>query len=65
MDAQTIRARVDALRRSHWDYEAAHGEEDRIHQEVLAAIAAGEANPSALAIEALETLKIEFPRYGA
>lgn len=47
------------------DDEVAHTEEDRLHQEVLAAIADGAPNAAELAREALKTSKINFSRWCA
>lgn len=59
-----VAERVAAIRVG--DSEAAHGMEDRLHQDVLRAIAAGEcADPAACATEALQTLNIKFERWCA
>lgn len=47
------------------DDEAAHSEEDKLHRDVLFAIALGAADPSELAAEALKTGAIEFARWCA
>ena len=61
-----IIARVKAIKRLQSDDEAAHAEEDKLHQEVLAFIASGGCdNPWAYAAEALKTTKIKFARWCA
>lgn len=67
MTLDDVRRRVAALERWHDDDEAAHNDEDNLHQgDVLAAIAAGTcADPAACAAEALRTLKIDFARWCA
>ncbi len=66
-----IKTREDVVRRvakivgMAGDDEAAHGEEDALHEDVLKAIAAGALNPAELAAEALKTLEIEFSRWYA
>lgn len=47
-----------------WDDEAGHTMEDRLHQNTLRAIAAGAADPAALATAALATTMIKFERWG-
>lgn len=65
MKIQDVRKRVEQIRSMSNDYEAAHAEEDVLYRDVLEAIAAGDRNARALAKEALQTKKIEFPRYCA
>lgn len=60
-----VRERVEALRRSHGDPEAAHLDEDTLHKEVLQAIASGHFLPQQLAMEVLATADIDFPRWCA
>ncbi len=47
------------------DDDVAHRLEDKLHQHVLRAIAAGAPNPAELAAEALKTLAIDFSRWYA
>lgn len=68
MTPQDVRKRVEQIRKLAGpgaDYEALHGMEDNLHQDVLAAIAEGVLEPQAVAAAALRTKKIEFPRYAA
>jgi hypothetical protein len=45
--------------------EVAHGEEDRLWEDVLEAIADGHEQPRALAIAALSTCELDFARWYA
>lgn len=66
MTREQVARRVDAIAAYADDDEAAHGMEDRLHQDVLQAIAAGQCDdPKACAAEALKTLAIEFERWCA
>lgn len=65
MTPADVRLRVEAIAAAHGDYEMAHGDEDRLHQDVLRAIAAGAPDAAELAAEALRTLELDFPRYCA
>lgn len=61
-----IREKVRAIRLSAGDPEGAHSQEDDLWQAVLQAIANGEVDdPRLAAFEALETTKIDFPRWCA
>lgn len=59
-----IKGRVEVVRAlaAAKDYEAAHGEEDALHRDVLAAIAEGTGTAAGLAKEALRTTELDFPR---
>lgn len=65
MTPQDIRDRIAAINNIRHDDEAAHGEEDDLHQDVLQAIADGAADPDALAREALRTKDLDFARWYA
>lgn len=67
MRVEDARRRVELVRKLAADVERAHVEEDKLHVDVLRAIANGETgnHTRALAEIALETLDIEFPRYCA
>lgn len=57
---------IEEIALSAGDYERAHGREDQLHQEVLRAIADGNAiDPRACAALALTSAEIEFSRYCA
>jgi len=63
---EDVRRRVEHIRSIAADDEAAHSEEDSLHQEVLMAIARGEADdPAKCAYEALQTAGIDFSRWRA
>lgn len=67
MSPEEIRKRVERIREMAGDDEAAHSEEDSLHQEVLAAIRDGqcEGKNAECAGLALETLSIDFARWCA
>lgn len=67
MTLQNIRDRIARIIKAadRGDYEAAHGMEDTLHQDVLRAIAGGVDSPGALAFEALKTQQLDFERYTA
>ena len=66
MTIDEIKARVERIKACGGDYEAAHSEEDKLHQDVLRAIRDGECeDPDACAAEALKTLELDFIRYCA
>lgn len=66
MTLAEVKNRLEAIAATAGDAEVAHGIEDRLHQDVLEAIARGNtALPGALAREALRSREIEFPRYAA
>lgn len=66
MNVEEVKARVQAIRANSGDDEAAHSDEDNLHQEVLQAIADGTCDdPRACAGAALETTKIDFSRWCA
>jgi hypothetical protein len=62
MTPEDVRARVAAIERMKGDDEAAHIEEDELHQDVLRCLAA---RGEPLAIEALKTREIDFERWCA
>jgi hypothetical protein len=62
MTASDVRKRVEAIKALGHDYEAQHSETDKLHIEVLRWFAE---QGYALAIAALETEKLDFPRYCA
>jgi hypothetical protein len=65
MTVDEVRERVEKIRAMAGDDEAAHSEEDGLHQDVLAAIADGAEFAPALAAEALKTVDIDFARWCA
>ncbi len=66
MSVNDIRAGVECIRWMKSDNEAAHVAEDRLHVDVLQAIAKGECDdPAACALEALSTLTVVFDRWFA
>lgn len=65
MDIDQVRNRVRHIDNIRSDDEAAHAEEDTLHQDVLQAIADGAPNPAELAQEALKTGDIDFARWCA
>lgn len=65
MDIEQARNRVRHIDNIRRDDEAAHAEEDTLHQDALQAIADGAPNPAALATEALKTKNIDFARWCA
>lgn len=63
IDAEEVRRRVEYIRvYARTDDEAAHSCEDRLHQDVLRALAE---QGNELAIEALKTLDVAFARHCA
>jgi len=60
-----IMERVVDIKRIAGDDERAHSEEDKLHQDVLRAIADGAPNSSLLARAALETCDLDFARWCA
>ena len=65
MTVEEVRRIVAQIADLDCDAESAHGAEDDLHEAVLQAIADGADNAAELAREALETRKIEFPRWCA
>lgn len=66
MTPEQVRKWVEEIRSMADDYEAAHSEEDRLHQSVLQSIADGKCDdPQECATAALEAGKIEFSRHCA
>lgn len=65
MSPEDVRDRVEAVRALAGDSEAAHVAEDRLHRDVLLAIARGEQYAQGLAQWALETTTIMFERWYA
>lgn len=60
-----VKRRVAAIEQDKNDDEAAHGSEDTLWENVLEAIAEGNPDGQALAIEALKTRAIDFARWYA
>ena len=66
MTSQDVLDRLREITAMAGDDEVAHSAEDRLHQDVLKAIADGSAeSPENLARLALETRKIDFARWYA
>lgn len=66
MTPEDVRKEVAQIKYRAGDDEAAHSMEDKLHQDVLLAIAEGRcADPAACAREALATRSIEFSRWYA
>lgn len=65
LTAEDIARRLAEIHALQGDDEAAHGEEDRLHRDVLAAIAAGAPDASLLAAAALRTETLGFSRWCA
>jgi hypothetical protein len=65
MRVADVQKRVEEIRAIAYDYEAAHSGEDRLHLEVLEAIAVGASQAKGLASAALETREIKFARWCA
>jgi len=66
MTVEYIRDQVRKIENSAGDYEAAHGLEDELFEDVLTAIAERTCDdPVACAREAVKTTEIEFARYCA
>lgn len=65
-EIEILRRRIEEIRAMAGDWEAAHGAEDRLREQVLQAIADGIVqDPAAVAKEVLRTSEIDFPRYCA
>ena len=62
---QDVKNRVQEIENASSDDECAHGMEDDLHRDVLAAIAEGAPNAKELADEALKTSGIRFARWCA
>jgi hypothetical protein len=61
-----VRAKVAEIANGDYDPEGMHSDEDELHEIVLRAIAGGTcADPAACAAAALETYKLDFPRWCA
>lgn len=60
-----VNAQVEKIKTMADDPEAAHSEEDKLHQTVLLAISQGCSWPCACANAALKTREIKFPRWCA
>jgi hypothetical protein len=66
MRPETVREKVEEIRKAAHDPEAAHSLEDALYAEILAAIASGGCTrPEECAAEALKTQEIEFERWTA
>jgi hypothetical protein len=62
MEVIDVEKRVAAIAAQQDDWEEAHKMEDKLHSEVLASIAAGHPNAQALAVAALKSADLDFPR---
>ena len=65
MNIREVRQRVAEISAAKDDYEVAHSLEDRLHVDVLLAIALGDEPAHLLADEALKTVAIVFARHCA
>lgn len=67
MNVERVRARIADIAKEakNGDSERAHSREDKLFEDVLQAIADGCEAPSVLAREALESIKLDFPRWCA
>jgi hypothetical protein len=62
---ETILAAVAGIEASKGDPESAHAQEDELYRAVLQAIADGHESPALLAAAALDSQKVDFPRWCA
>lgn len=65
MDVRDVIIRVAQIEEVRADAERAHSYEDRLHQDVLGAVAVGVEGAQQMAIEALKTNDIGFARWCA
>lgn len=65
LTVEGVRKRVVKVERQGNDPECAHSDEDKLHLDVLLAIANGAENPQELAAEAALTRFFDFPRWMA
>ncbi len=65
MTIEEAQRRVDVIAASVGDDEGAHIEEDSLRNDILVAIAGGDANPVGLAMIALKTNDLNFSRWCA
>lgn len=65
MTITEVEDRVEQIRRASGDDEAAHGMQDDLYDDVLAAIAEGAPDSAALAAAALKVGEIKFHRWMA
>ena len=65
MDPSDVKERVAVIEDMMGDFEAAHGAEDSLFEDVLRAIANGTNKPKELAAEALKSKLIDFGRHCA
>ncbi|MEU0018034.1 hypothetical protein ABZ173_10225 [Streptomyces rochei] len=65
LTAEDVARRLAKIQTLQGDDEAAHGEEDLLHRDVLAAIAAGAPDAQLLAAAALRTETLDFSRWCA
>lgn len=65
LTVEHVRQRLEEIKTFAGDSEAAHGAEDKLHQDILRAIAEGAADGPELAKAGLETLGIDFERWCA
>ncbi len=63
MKAEDVRRRVKAIDEIADEIELAHAAEDKLHRDVLRAIADGAASPAELALAALSTEHLGLDRY--
>ncbi len=63
MNPEDVRQRVKAIDEIADDVELAHAAEDKLHRDVLRAIAHGAANPRELALAAISTEHLGLDRY--
>jgi hypothetical protein len=66
MTVDKVKAEVQRIAGLVDDDEEAHSAEDKLHHDVLIAIASGKtANPQGIALEAIQTKEIRFARWYA
>lgn len=63
MSPEEVRQRVTVIDEIADDVELAHAAEDKLHRDVLRAIAYGASNPKELALAALATESLGLERY--
>ena len=66
MTIETIKKRIEEIKDVRWDFESAHGMEDRLYTDFIRYVSiAGDKELAEKAHEILKTEHIEFPRYCA
>ena len=66
MTIETIKQRVEEIKDISWDFESAHGKEDKLREEFIRYVAiVGDKELAEKAHEILKTEHIDFPRYCA